>query len=150
MTPDSLQIMLVEDNQDDFEATIRSLKKNNCHNSVKWCRSGQDAMEYLQKAGKYANDSTAKRPNLILLDLNMPGLDGRQILSRIKSDAELKSIPVVVLTTSADTRDVDHCYSMGASTYIQKPVSFEGLIEAFRRMKDYWCGIAILPSSGQE
>lgn len=138
MTSKLAQILLVEDNQDDYEATLRSLKKNHLLNPVHWCKTGQDALEYLQK-------KDAKRPSLILLDLNMPGIDGRQVLQKIKGDENLKFIPVVILTTSADSKDVDQCYSLGASTYIQKPVSFEGLTEAVRTMKDYWFGVAILP-----
>lgn len=132
------QILLVEDNQDDYEATLRSLKKNHLLNPVHWCKTGQDALEYLQK-------ENTEKPSLILLDLNMPGIDGRQVLQKIKCDEKLKFIPVVILTTSADSKDVDQCYSLGASTYIQKPVSFDGLTEAVRTMKDYWFGVAILP-----
>jgi two-component system, response regulator len=138
-------ILLIEDNEDDFEATLRSLKKNLFLNPVYWCRSGRDALDYLYKRGAYAEADKAPQPDLILLDLNMPGIDGRQVLTQIKNDPNLKHIPVVVLTTSADVKDVDQCYQIGASTYIQKPVSFEGLTEAVRKMKDYWFGIAILP-----
>lgn len=138
-------ILLVEDNQDDYEATLRSLKKNHLMNPVHWCRNGQDALDYLNKRGVYAKDRSVNRPSLVLLDLNMPGIDGRQVLQKIKSDLKLRSIPVVILTTSADSKDIDQCYSIGASTYIQKPVSFDGLTEAIRTMKDYWFGVAILP-----
>jgi CheY-like chemotaxis protein len=139
-------ILLVEDNEDDYEATIRSLKKNHFINPVRWCKSGREALDYLHNVGSYGDEAGAPKPDLILLDLNMPGIDGRQVLGQIKSEANLKSIPVVVLTTSSDAKDVDQCYSLGASTYIQKPVSFEGLTEAIRTMKDYWFGVAILPN----
>lgn len=139
-------ILLVEDNQDDYEATLRSLKKNHLANPVHWCKGGQDALDFLNKEGRYKQQNDVKRPGLILLDLNMPGIDGRQVLARIKENTHLKSIPVVILTTSADSKDVDRCYSLGASTYIQKPVSFEGLTEAIRTVKDYWFNIAILPN----
>jgi len=134
-------ILLVEDNEDDYEATVRSLKKNHFLNPVHWCKNGREALEFLQKAGEKGT-----LPDLILLDLNMPGIDGRQVLATVKGDALLRHIPVIVLTTSNDARDVDQCYSIGASTYIQKPVSFEGLTEAIRTMKDYWFGIALLPN----
>ena len=88
--------------------------------------------------------------DLILLDLNMPGMDGKQVLEKIKGDTAFKNIPVIVLTTSADNIDVERCYSLGASTYIQKPVSFDGLTAAVRTMKNYWCGIALLPSKREE
>lgn len=137
-------ILLVEDNADDYEATVRSLKRNHFLNPVHWCRSGADALDYLN--GKNAtSEEPAVLPDLILLDLNMPGVDGRQVLAQVKADPRLKHIPVVILTTSADVKDVDQCYQSGASTYIQKPVSFEGLTEAIRTMKDYWFGVAILP-----
>ncbi len=134
-------ILLVEDNEDDYEATVRSLKKNHFVNPVHWCKSGRDALEFLKTAGE-----TGALPDLILLDLNMPGIDGRQVLAAVKGDAQLRHIPVIVLTTSNDARDIDTCYDIGASTYIQKPVSFEGLTEAIRTMKDYWFGIALLPN----
>ena len=136
-------ILLVEDNEDDYEATVRSLKKNHFLNPVQWCKSGREALDFLQKT---VESGARTLPDLILLDLNMPGIDGRQVLATVKGDALLRHIPVIVLTTSNDARDVDQCYSIGASTYIQKPVSFEGLTEAIRTMKDYWFGIALLPN----
>ena len=139
MANDLAQILLVEDNQDDYEATVRSLKKNHLVNPVHWCKNGQEALNYLQNTG-------IEKPSLILLDLNMPGIDGRQVLEKIKADPKLKYIPVVILTTSSDSKDVEQCYCIGASTYIQKPVSFDGLTEAIRTMKDYWFGVAILPN----
>lgn len=142
---DPIHILLVEDNQDDYEATVRSLKKNHFMNPVKWCQNGQEALDYLFQAGQYQEDPNVRRPDLILLDLNMPGVDGRQVLQKIKDTEELRSIPVVILTTSKDSRDIESCYEIGASTYIQKPVSFEGLTEAIKTMKDYWFGVAILP-----
>ena len=139
-------ILLVEDNEDDYEAAVRSLKKSHFMNPVHWCKNGQDALDYLYHEGKYSDNPNVKTPDLILLDLNMPGVDGRQVLKHLKGDPEKCSIPVVVLTTSKDAKDVDKCYGMGASTYIQKPVDFEGLTKAIRTMKDYWFGVAILPN----
>ena len=144
MTQALPKILMIEDNEDDYEATLRSLKKNHVMNPVHWCRSGQDALDYL--LGDSSNKKAHEKPDLILLDLNMPGIDGRTVLKKLKADPETKSIPVVVLTTSKDPLDVDHCYEIGASTYIQKPVSFEGLTDAIRTMKDYWFGIAIFPN----
>lgn len=138
-------ILLVEDNQDDYEAAVRSLKKNHFMNPVQWCQNGQDALDYLYHEGTYVNNADVKTPDLILLDLNMPGVDGRQVLKKLKADPEKRSIPVVILTTSKDSKDVDKCYEIGASTYIQKPVDFDGLTQAIRTMKDYWFGVAILP-----
>ena len=138
-------ILLVEDNQDDYEATVRSLKKNHFINPIQWCKNGQEALDYLYQRGSFTDRTDTQKPDLILLDLNMPGIDGRQVLKSLKEDPEMRSIPVVVLTTSKDYKDIDKCYDLGASTYIQKPVDFEGLTSAIRTMKDYWFGVAILP-----
>jgi two-component system, response regulator len=141
----SQSILLVEDNLDDYEATCRAFKKANLCNPIVWCKSGRDALDYLKQEGAYKDARKAARPGLVLLDLNMPGLDGRKTLEAIKQDDALKRIPVIILTTSADERDIEACYQTGANTYVQKPVSFEGLIEAIRRLKAYWFEIAPLP-----
>jgi two-component system, response regulator len=138
-------ILIVEDNEDDYEATERSFRRARFLNPISWCRNGQDALDFLRGEGKHARAEGALQADLILLDLNMPGLDGRRVLEIVKADERFKTIPVVVLTTSSDSKDVEKCYELGASTYIQKPVNFEGLAEAVRTMKDYWFGIAILP-----
>lgn len=137
-------ILLVEDSEDDYEATTRAFKKANLYNPVTWCNSGQDALDLLTRKGQYSS-RRQDLPGLILLDLNMPGLDGRKTLKLIKSDQALRHIPVIILSTSNDERDVEGCYQMGANTYVQKPVSFEGLIEAIKRLKQYWFEIAVLP-----
>ncbi len=138
-------ILLVEDNQDDYEATIRSFKKARLMNPVKWCQSGNDALDYIFQKGAYAEDDTVEVPCMILLDLNMPGIDGRQVLKEIKADPLKRNIPIIVLTTSSDEIDVNKCYDLGASTYIQKPVAFEGLLSAAEQIKEYWFGLALLP-----
>jgi two-component system response regulator len=138
-------ILFVEDSEDDYEAAVRAFNKVNLHNPVNWCRSGSEALDFLAQRGDYADPEKAPRPGLILLDLNMPGLDGRKTLQMIKQDAKLRDIPVIILTTSADQRDIEHCYQIGANTYIQKPVSFDGLIDAIKRLKEYWFEVAILP-----
>lgn len=138
-------ILLVEDNHDDYEATIRSFRKAELKNPVHWCENGSEALDYLFRQGRYANDASVQTPCLILLDLNMPGVDGRAILKTIKSDKRTQSIPTIVLTTSSAEVDINQCYDLGASTYIQKPVAFEGLISAAERIKDYWFGLALLP-----
>lgn len=141
----SQSILLVEDSEDDYEATNRAFKKVNLRNPVIWCQSGRDAIDLLKHEGKYKKTESARQPGLILLDLNMPGLDGRKTLQLIKQDDALKRIPVIILTTSSDERDVQTCYQLGANTYVQKPVSFEGLIEAIQRLKSYWFEFALLP-----
>jgi two-component system, response regulator len=141
----SQSILMVEDSEDDYEATTRAFKKVSLHNPIVWCRSGRDAMDFLKQGGAHKNAGNGLQPGLILLDLNMPGLDGRKTLRLIKEDDGLKRIPVIILTTSSDERDIEDCYQMGANTYVQKPVSFEGLIEAIKRLKAYWFEIALLP-----
>ena len=143
-------ILLVEDNPDDYEATVRSLRKNRLTNPIKWCKSGKDAYDYLHRINAYSDDSDVHTPIMILLDLNMPGMDGRELLREMKKDDSLRRIPTIVLTTSNDPMDVDQCYLIGASTYIQKPVGFKGLTESLKTMKDYWFGIAILPVQEDE
>jgi CheY-like chemotaxis protein len=139
------QLLLVEDNPDDYESMLRGFRKANLLNPVHWCTDGQDALDYLGKSGKYRDDVTVRTPALILLDLNLPGLDGRRLLSRIKDNPETRHVPVVILTTSNNQTDINKCYALGANTYIQKPVGFEGLVEASSRLKGYWFGIALLP-----
>ncbi|KRB58938.1 two-component system response regulator [Rhizobium sp. Root708] len=132
-------ILIVEDSEDDFEATIRAFKRANLKNPVHWASSGYEALELLE---------TMPRPGLILLDLNMPGLDGRKTLEMIKSNENWRKIPVVILTTSDDERDIEGCYALGANTYVQKPVDLDGLFAAIQRLKEYWFEIAILPLEG--
>jgi two-component system response regulator len=138
-------ILLVEDNQDDYEATSRAFKKAHLCNPIVWCKSGREALDYLKQEGAYKGAPMRSRPGLVLLDLNMPGMDGRKTLEAIKQDDALKQVPVIILTTSADERDIQACYESGANTYVQKPVSFDGLIEAMGRLKAYWFEIALLP-----
>jgi two-component system, response regulator len=102
-------------------------------------------LDYLHRRGAYADPAKSPRPGVILLDLNLPGTDGREVLSEIKGDPGLKQIPVVVLTTSKDERDVDACYRAGASSYIQKPVDLDGFIKAVERLNGYWFEVVILP-----
>ena len=131
-------ILIVEDSDDDFEATQRAFDRANLINPIAHVRCGEDALIYLR-------EPHASRPGLVLLDLNMPGLDGRKTLQLIKADAGLRDIPVVILTTSSDERDIRDCYAAGANTYIQKPVDLDGLFGAIRRLKEYWFEIALLP-----
>lgn len=139
---ESQPILIVEDSVDDFEAAKRAFGKANLNNPIKHATSGEEALAYLRSQGQV-------RPGIILLDLNMPGLDGRKTLEIIKRTPELKKIPVVVLTTSDDERDIRGCYEMGANTYVQKPVDFDGLITALKRLKEYWFEIALLPKEGE-
>ncbi|MGR6468554.1 response regulator [Rhizobium sp. PAMB 3182] len=130
-------ILMVEDSEDDFEATMRAFRRANLRNPIMRAASGDEAIDLLDKA--------KQKPGLILLDLNMPGMDGRQLLTHLKQREDTRKTPVVILTTSDDERDVDACYQLGANTYIQKPVNLDGLFAAVQRLKEYWFEIAILP-----
>ncbi len=145
MTNELSLILLVDDSPDDHEATVRSFKKNHLVNPLHWCKNGRDALDFVLQEGSHAGSPQSLIPSLIFLDLNMPGMDGRKVLKALKGDARSKQIPIVILTTSAATEDIEQCYAQGASTYIQKPVNFEGLVKAIGTMKDYWFDIALLP-----
>jgi two-component system response regulator len=138
-------LLLVEDSPEDREATIRALKRAGIANPIQCCINGDDALDYLFRRGKYVDPAVSPRPNVILLDLNMPGTDGREVLSQVKASGALKSIPVIVLTTSTDERDIEGCYQMGANSYVKKPVDLEGFMRSIQRLKDYWFEVVILP-----
>ncbi len=138
-------ILLIEDSPEDLEMTVRSLQKAGLKNPIHHCRDGDEALDYLFHRGDYADSSNAQRPGIILLDLNMPGTDGREVLEELKKDKNLSLIPVIMLTTSADERDVQDCYGMGANSFIQKPLDFEGFMKAMTKLNDYWFEVVILP-----
>ena len=145
MTTPNQPILLVEDSPEDFEATERALRKAGLRNPIFRCVDGEDALDFLYQRGTYADGAGAPRPDIILLDLNLPGTDGREVLAEIKTDPVLKQIPVVVLTTSSDQRDIDACYKSGANSYVQKPVDMDGFIKAIERLHGYWLEVVILP-----
>ena len=137
-------LLVVEDNDDDYLFTERAFKKSLFANPLVRTRNGEEALDYLYQRGQFAD---APRPAMMLLDLNMPGINGYTVLEKMKSDASLRSIPVVVLTTSDDPRDIEKCYDIGANSYVHKPVDLPGFIEAIARLKDYWFEISLLPES---
>jgi len=138
-------ILLVEDSPEDFEATERAFRRAGLKNPIHRCSDGEEALDFLFRRGEYVDPAAAPRPGVILLDLNLPGTDGRQVLSEIKAADQLKDIPVVVLTTSVDERDISACYRAGANSYIQKPVDVDGFFKAIERLKGYWFEVVILP-----
>jgi CheY-like chemotaxis protein len=138
----SQPILLVEDSPEDFETTQRAFRRSGLKNPIFRCADGDEALDFLFRRGRHAG---APQPGVILLDLNLPGTDGREVLSEIKADPELKQIPVIVLTTSSDDRDVAACYKAGANSYIQKPVDLDGFMRAIERLNDYWFEVVILP-----
>ena len=143
--PHSQPILLVEDSPEDFEATQRAFQRSGLKNPLLRCEDGDQALDYLYRRGQYADPASSPRPGVILLDLNLPGTDGRQVLNEIKQDERLHVIPVVVLTTSADERDISACYRAGANSYIQKPVDIDGFMKAIERLNGYWFEVVVLP-----
>lgn len=141
-------ILLVEDSPEDYEATTRALRKAGLANPILRCGDGDEALDFLHRRGDYADPARAPRPGVILLDLNLPGTDGREVLAEVKGDDHLKRIPVIVLTTSTDERDIERCYLAGANSYIKKPVDLPGFLRAIQQLKDYWFEVVILPKGG--
>lgn len=138
-------ILLVEDSPEEYEATVRALKKAGLANPLYRCEDGDEALDFLFQRGAFADPTTAPRPGIILLDLNLPGTDGREVLAEVKADEDLQLIPVIVLTTSTDERDIELCYRYGANSYVKKPVDLEGFLKAIQRLRDYWFEVVILP-----
>jgi CheY-like chemotaxis protein len=138
-------ILVVEDSPEDFEATSRAFRRAGLRNPMLHCATGDDALDFLHRRGRYEDPRQSPRPGVILLDLNLPGTDGREVLHEIKRSDDLAAIPVIVLTTSSDARDVDACYQAGASSYIQKPVDLDGFMRAIQRLHDYWFEVVVLP-----
>lgn len=132
-----INILLVEDNPDDVELTILALEKNNIANPVTVLRDGQEALDYLFYRGKYAG-ADHDLPNLVLLDLKLPKVDGIDVLHEIKADRRLKLIPVVVLTSSKEDNDVLKSYDLGVNSYIRKPVDFDQFVDTVKQIGFYW------------
>ena len=135
MDPQSVDILLVEDNPDHVELILRTLRENNVVNQVHVVTNGEEALDFLYQRGKYAD---APRPGLILLDIKLPRVDGIEVLRQIKADPELKSMPVVMLTTSAGEQEILESYSCGANSYIIKPLDFDQFVKAIKTLKLYW------------
>jgi two-component system response regulator len=138
MTEQRADILLVEDNPNDVKLTLHALKTANLANSIHVARDGVEALEFVFGAGLNTDQDIPERPKLILLDLNLPRLNGHEVLKRIKEDPRTSGIPVVVLTSSGEERDVMQTYQVGANSYIIKPVDFEQFTEAIRDIGKYW------------
>jgi len=142
-----IEILLVEDNAGDIRLTKEALKEGKVLNQLTVVQDGVEALLCLRQQGQYAQ---ARRPDLILLDLNLPKKDGREVLQEIKNDESLKRIPVVILTTSHDEQDVLRTYGLHANCYITKPVELEQFIMVVKAIEDFWLGIVVLPSGDKE
>ena len=139
-----VEILLVEDNAGDYRLTQEALREGKVYNNLHWAKDGVEALDFLHRRGRHAK---APRPDLILLDLNLPRKDGREVLSEIKSDEELKTIPVVILTTSQAEEDVVKSYHLHANCYVTKPVDLEKFIVVVQSIDRFWLTIATLPSA---
>jgi CheY-like chemotaxis protein len=138
-------ILLVEDNPADVKITERALRESAVPVELFVVRDGQEAVDYLLRQGAHANDAHWRSPDLILLDLNLPRLTGRQVLERIRSTPALRAVPVVVLTTSRRQEDVQEMYAAGANTYIEKPQDFARFVQVLQTIHRYWLDTALLP-----
>ncbi len=138
-------VLMADDDADDREMTQEAFELSRVANELKFVVDGVDLMDYLKRRGKYTDPSTSPRPGIILLDLNMPKKDGREALAEIRGDAELTDIPVIVLTTSKEEEDIQRSYALHASSYITKPVTFEGLVSVVANLGKYWLEIVELP-----
>ena len=139
MTQNSVDLLLVEDNINDAELTIRELKKNNMANNLIHLKDGEEALAFIFGSGKYAGQQhTLPRPKLILLDIQMPKVNGIEVLQKIKADPGTRTIPVVILTSSKEDPDIQKCYALGVNSYIIKPVNFESFTEAIKNLGFYW------------
>jgi len=143
-------ILLADDDEEDRMLACDALAESRLSNDITCVTDGEDLMDYLHRRGKYAPPVEAPRPGLILLDLNMPKKDGREALREIKSDPELRQISVVVLTTSKAEEDIYSSYDSGASSFISKPVTFEGLVDVMKGLGKYWFEIVDLPRQHEQ
>jgi CheY-like chemotaxis protein len=146
----SVVILVADDDAEDCMLIKDAFKEGLLVNGLRFVEDGEELMDYLRHGGKYTNPSSSPKPGIILLDLNMPKKDGREALKEIKSDPDLRSIPVVILTTSKEEEDVLRSYKLGANSYITKPVSFAGLVSAIKSLGSYWFEIVQLPPGKKE
>jgi len=138
MSGNEIEILIVEDNPDDLEMTVRALRKAHLANHIQVVRDGAEALEFIFAQGPYANRKIENGPKVILLDLKLPKVDGLEVLRRVKADPRTKMIPVVVLTSSKELPDVSECYKLGVNSYIVKPVNFERFAAAVSELGMYW------------
>ena len=142
---DPITILLADDDEDDRFLAEQAFAESRLGNELRCVVDGEELLEYLRREGDYADPASAPRPGLILLDLNMPRKDGREALREIKADPDLRSIPVVVLTTSKQEQDILRSYDLGSNGFIVKPVTFDGLVDVVRTVGRYWFELVELP-----
>jgi CheY-like chemotaxis protein len=140
-----ITILMADDDADDRRLTRDALEDSRLANDLRFVENGEELLDYLRHQGKYTDPETAPRPGLILLDLNMPRKDGRTALKEMKSDPDLRQIPITVLTTSKADEDIFRSYDLGVNSYIVKPVTFEALVDILQTLEKYWFEIVELP-----
>lgn len=145
---DGIVILMADDDDDDYVLTQKALRKSKLLNKLCRVKDGEELLDYLHHRGAFETDNECSRPGVILLDLNMPRKDGREALREIKSDPELRDIPVVVFTTSKAEEDIFRSYQLGVNSFITKPVTFENLIQVMQALGKYWFEIVELPPTG--
>ena len=141
-------ILVADDDPDDRELTREAFAESRLANDLRFVEDGEQLLEYLERRGRYSDPASSPRPGIILLDLNMPRVDGREALARIKSDPALRTIRVIVLTTSKAEEDILRSYDLSAASYISKPVTFDALVDVIRTLGKYWLEIVELPENG--
>jgi two-component system response regulator len=141
MSLNEVEVVLVEDNPNDAELAIRALKEYNFANKLMWLKDGVEALDFIFAQGQYADRSVEEVPKVILLDLKLPRVDGLEVLEKIKSDTRTKSIPVVVLTSSSEERDIIASYNFGVNSYVIKPVDFDKYVDAVKEVGLYWMSL---------
>lgn len=146
---DKTVILLVEDNPDDEALALRALRRNNILNEVVVARDGVEALDYLFGTGAYAGRDASVMPQVVLLDLKLPKIEGLEVLRRLRADTRTKLLPVVVLTSSKEERDLVESYELGANSYIRKPVDFNQFAEAIRQLKLYWLVLNVTPPNAK-
>ncbi|MGD1698430.1 response regulator [Dapis sp. BLCC M229] len=143
----NLSLLVIEDNEEDYIALTRIMRKLDFSYPIYHCADGDEALDFLFQTGEYSNPEIAPRPTIILIDLNLPGTDGREVIEVIKKNQQLKKIPVVVFSTSSNPQDIHICYQQGVNSYMQKPVNIKDLSRNIESFLSYWFKAVILPDS---
>ncbi len=148
--PKPITILVCDDDEDDRLLTAEALAESHLVNDTRFAVDGEDALDYLYRRGRWSDPADSPRPGVILLDLNMPRRNGREVLAQVKSDPDLKRIPVIALTTSRAEEDVRSTYDLGANAFISKPVTFDQLVDRLSRWSSFWLQIVTLPTEDDD